>query len=96
MELRDMTDLIRVYDAYRRLDHVMGFLVGRVMPDEGAVLSELSVIEDVIVRNSALYQRDCKDPMFDMSQSEHVDVLNDIRLTADQRAFRILGICNEA
>ena len=96
MDLKDMTDLIRAYDAYKRLDHVMDLIVGRVLPEDGTVLGELCVIEDVIARNSVLYQRDCKDPMFDMAQSEHVDVLNDKRLTAEQRAFRILGICNEA
>ena len=88
MKLKDMTELIGIYDAYRRLRHII--------PDEEDILDEFRVIEDVIARNSALYQRDCKDVMFDMEQSEHMDVLNDRRLSAEQRAFRILGICNEA
>ena len=96
MELKDMTDLIRVYDAHKRLDHMMDLMIGRVTPDEGTMLSELGAIEDVIARNSVLYERDSKDPMFDMSQSEHVEILNDRRLSAEQRAFRILGICDEA
>ncbi len=96
MELKDMTDLIRVYDAYKRIDHMMDLMVGRILPDDGSVMTELNAITDVIARNSVLYQRDSKDPMFDVNNSEHGEVLNDKRLTAEQRAFRILGICNEA
>ena len=64
MDLKDMTDLIRVYDAYKRLDHVMDLIVGRVLPEDGTVLGELYVIEDVIARNSVLYQRDCKEAVW--------------------------------
>ncbi len=96
MELKDMTDLIRVYDAYKRIEHMMDLMVGRVLPEDDCVMTELSAITDVIARNSALYQRDSKDPMVDIDNSEHSDVLNDKRLTAEQRAFRILGICSEA
>ena len=87
MNLKDMTDLISIYDAYRALD--------RKFEDE-PLLDDVRLIEDVIMRNSVLYQRDCNDISFDPLQSEHTDVLNDRRLTAQQRAFRILGICNEA
>ncbi|MBR4760800.1 MAG: hypothetical protein IK078_11730 [Lachnospiraceae bacterium] len=96
MELKDMTDLIRVYDAYKRIDHMMDLMVGRILPDEGSVMTELNAVTEVIARNSVLFQRDSKDPMFDVENSEHSEVLNDKRLTAEQRAFRILGICNEA
>ena len=96
MELKDMTDLIRVYDAYKRIDHMMELMVGKILPEEDSLMTELHVITEVIARNSVLYQRDSMDPMFDMDDSEHVEVLNDKRLTAEQRAFRILGICNEA
>ncbi len=96
MELKDMTDLIRVYDAYKRIDHMMDLMVGRTLPDDGSVMTELNAVTEVIARNSVLFQRDNKDPMFDVENSEHSEVLNDKRLTAEQRAFRILGICNEA
>ena len=96
MELKDMTDLIRVYDAYKRIDHMMDLMVGRILPDEGSVMTELNAVTEIIARNSVLFQRDSKDPMFDVENSEHSEVLNDKRLTAEQRAFRILGICNEA
>lgn len=96
MELKDMTDLIRVYDAYKRIEKMMGVMVGDILPEEDSVMGELDAVGNVIARNSVLYQRDCKDPMFDLEESEHGEVLNDTKLTAEQRAFRILGICNEA
>ncbi|MCR4690712.1 MAG: hypothetical protein K5739_05180 [Lachnospiraceae bacterium] len=96
MELKDMTDLIRVYDAYKRMDHIMELMMGMVMPEDDSIMCELQTVEEVIARNSVLYERDSKDPMFDMADSEHAEVLNDKRLTAEQRALRILGICNEA
>ncbi len=87
MKLKDMTDLIRIYDAYKQLKRL------DISYD---LLDELRAIEDVIMRNSALYRRDCNDIYFDINECEHTDILNDKRLTAEQRAFRILGICNEA
>ena len=95
MDLKDMTDLIRVYDAYKRLDHMMDLMVGRILPEEGSAMAELFAVNEVITRNSVLYKRDCNDPDFDEINSEHGDVLNDIRLTAEQRALRLLDICDE-
>ncbi len=86
MNLKDMTDLIRIYDAYAEL----------AKRSDDPEMDEIRLVEEVIMRNSVLYQRDCNDVSFDLSQSEHMDVLCDRRLTATQRAFRILGICNEA
>lgn len=96
MDLKDMTDLIRVYDAYKRIDHMMDMMVGAQLPEEGSIMWEFNAVTDVIARNSVLFQRDHNDPSFDVMESEHGEVLNDKRLTAEQRAFRLLGICNEA
>ncbi len=96
MELKDMTDLIRIYDAVVRLEKAAELLVGNMTPDEGSILEDLYAISDVIARNSVIYQRESKDPMFDENESQHEDILNDERLSAEQRAFRILDICSEA
>ncbi len=77
MELKDMTDLIRVYDAYKRIDHMMDLMVGRILPDDGSVMTELNAITDVIARNSVLYQRDSKDPMFDVNELPTTDRMSD-------------------
>lgn len=47
-----MTDLIRVYDAYKTIDHMMDLMIGRILPDDGSVMAELSAITEVIASNS--------------------------------------------
>ena len=54
MELKDMTDLICVHDAYLKLCKI----ADDVMPDEETLIMDLGRVDRVIERNSVLYQRD--------------------------------------
>ncbi len=96
MELKDMTDLIKVYDAVVKLEEMAGLLTGNMVPEEGTILKSLYAILDVIDRNSVILQKEKKDPMFDESESQHEEILNNTELSAEQRAMRLLDICKEA
>ncbi|MCR5339431.1 MAG: hypothetical protein K6E75_12835 [Lachnospiraceae bacterium] len=96
MQLKDMTDLIKVYDAVVKLEEMAGLLTGNMVPEEGTILESLYAILDVIDRNSVVLQKESKDPMFDECESMHEEILNDTKLSAEQRALRLLDICSQA
>ena len=95
MELKDMTDLINIHDSYKDLNRFADEIYDLMGSAAEEVLMEIGLVDRVIARNSVLYQRDQGDPMFDIEDSEHSAVLNNDSLSAEQRAFRLLGICDE-
>lgn len=90
MNIEDMTNLIRIYDAYRRLDAASSAICGDMVPLSGSILSELSVIEDLIHHNSAIMPED--DPEDDIVDTEYGQILNNTNLTPDERAKKLLCI----
>ena len=88
MSIEDMTKLIRIYDAYRRLDATSSAICGDMVPLSGSILSELSVIEDLIHHNSAIMPED--EPDKDIFETQYGIILNDTALSAKERARQLL------
>ena len=84
--LRNLTDLIRVYDAAASLYHFCQKLTGFEL-SSGSIVSELLRVTDVIKRMSSLY-----DPDVDWDDSAVATVLDNQELSAEERARRLLEL----
>ncbi len=91
MNLKDMTDLINIFDGYNRLTNMAYELLGMNASDGKSVLSEISKVISVIERHSTLnHPQD--DPSEDYIETIFWRTLNDSSLTAEERAAKLLEL----
>lgn len=93
MNVKDMTDLITIYDGVEEIEKIMELLCGTNEAcgyNEGA-LGKLSNIFNVIHRNSKLYKPDYGE--LDNIKDEHgnsiLDIL-DMKISAEERAKMLI------
>lgn len=84
--LRNLTDLIRVYDTADSLFLFCQQLTGFAL-SSGSIVSELLRVTDVINRMSPLH-----DPDVDWDDSPVATVLNNRELDVEERARRLLSV----
>ena len=84
--LRNLTDLIRVYNAADSLFLFCQQLTGFAL-SSGSIVSELLRVTDVINRMSPLH-----DPDVDWDDSPVATVLNNRELDVEERARRLLAV----
>ena len=88
MTEQDMADLIRVFDAWNEILDMQQTLTGTdvVYDRDISTLGSLSYVMDVIERHVNGY-----DPDQDPEDAEWFSILNDMRLTPDERAEKLFG-----
>ncbi|MBR1477208.1 MAG: hypothetical protein IJ608_04505 [Lachnospiraceae bacterium] len=87
MELKDMKDLIDIYDAAREIDGAMGYLVGMGQHTGGAV-GKLNRVYDIILRNTTAFNNKS-------NVQEINNVLFNLNVSAEERAKALLGVKKE-
>ena len=89
MTEQDMIDLLTVYDAVEDLTSALGAIIGDDVPTSsfgGGIMGRLEYIEEVIRRNSPLY-----DPNKDLMTQEYGQILEDRSMGYPERARKLMG-----
>ena len=84
MELKDMKDLIDIYDAKREIDGAVSFMIGAGQYTGGA-LGRMNKLYELIARNAAAFKKGAQDPEFN-------NILFNANLSSQERAEKLLGI----
>ena len=90
MTIKDMTDLIYIYDGFTEMEKAIYTITGQdniYIYDEGA-MGKISRVIDILRRNTSLYNPERDE---DFEKSEFAKVLDNKSLSPEERAKKLLN-----
>ena len=89
MGLRDMIDLVYIYDGLMEMEDALAIMTnsGEAYMYENGAMGKISRVMDILTRNTNLYDPERCD---DMEESEFAKVLDNKGLSTEERAKKLL------